>query len=179
MHMHLDCDHLLALKLSDKEAEYCISTLKDALQSPEFKGDGFSVQEILQILMNLTHPSHTSVELVCESVTSRKGKVILVPDYFDQKLITTAMELASNCRCLIDKNIIPVLKGMVRDKHFLSSVCRILWHLLHQNGIRNKMGTGLYEMLDTLRDSSLEEEQLSIHCCLWLLGKADEKGQYP
>lgn len=176
--MHLDCDQLLALKLSEKEAEYCVSTLMDALQSPDFKGDGFSVREILQILTNLTHPAHTAVELVCGSVTSQTAKLILVPDLFDQKLIIAAMELARNCHYLIDQNIIPVLEGMVGDGKFLSSACRILWHLLHQTGVKNKVAPGLYEKLEALQEPSLQEEQLSIHCCLWLLGKADEEGQY-
>lgn len=173
MHSHLDCDQLLALTLDEKEAEYCVSTLIDALQSPVLKGDGFAVHEILQILTNLTHPSHSTVESVCESMTTQKGKLILVPDYYDQKLIIAAMELAKSCHCLIKHDLIPVLEGMVREKKFLSSASRILWNLLHHQGIKNKIAP---EICEILQDSTPQEDQLSIHCCLWLLGKTDEKG---
>ena len=177
LHIHLDCDQLMALKLNEKEIEYCVSTLAEALQSPSFKGDGFAAHEILQILTNLTHPSHSTIEAVCASMPTQKQKLIVVPDYFDQKYLEAAMELGKLCHSLVDHGLLQILEGMLREKVFPFSACRVLWHLLHHQGIKN-IALGLCEILENFQKPSFNQDQFALYCCLWLLGKADKKGTY-
>lgn len=175
LHIHLDCNELLALTLNEREAKYCVSTLTSALQSPDLKDDGYAVHELLQVLIGLTHPANTTANLLAESMSPPKGKLILVPDYFDQQLVITTMELARNIQNLLDQNIILVIEGMVGEKQFLPLACRLLWNLLHHPGIKNKISPGIHNFLKTLQEPL--EDQLAIHCCLWLLEKPDEKGK--
>lgn len=178
LHIHLDCNQLLALALDEKEAEYCVTTLTSALQSPDLKGDGFAVHEILQILTNLTHPAHTTIESLAKLMTPPKGKLIVIPDYFDAQLVFATEVLAKNCRNLVDQGIITVIEGLLQQKQFLPLTCQLLWNLLHQPSIKKKIGPGMHRLLKDLPECSLQEDQPALYCCLWLLGNVDEKGIY-
>ena len=171
MHMHLDCEQLHALVLNDKEAEYCIATFRNALKSPDLTADGYAVHEILYILSNLTHPSHsTSITLSLEKST--------VPDSFDQKFIMASKELTNNCLKLISYGIISLLEELVMDlgRKFISLACKILWNLLHHPSVESIVTNNTHGVLKVLENTSHQDTEYAIYCCLWFLESNDEKG---
>ena len=190
LHEHLDCEQLLTLELEEKEIIYCVQVLKSAITSPDFTTEGFSVHELLQILGNFTHPSYCTVKSSKLSAESHSKKIESHPkkkekpkklSYFDQKMLEVAEKLAKNCFILNQFQVIPLLEECLSHSKFQGLACRLLWNLLHQRGIKKEMDSNypnIYSVLDTMKAFCDSADQLICHCCLWLLGKANEKGKY-
>ena len=181
LHVHLDCDELLVLKFEDREAEYCIETLKSAIDSPDFKADGMSVFELLEILINMTHPYQSAAEIKISAIKhlSKKEKKPVNLSNFDQKMLEAAEELVKNSLSLIHLNIISLLESIFREKKFQAAACKLLWNLLHQENVKKEVLSnhpGICEALDTMKISTAPDDQLSSHCCLWLLESFNNKG---
>lgn len=171
--MNLDCDELLALKFEDEELEYCVNSLRSAISSPDFKADGISV---LHILINITHPSFSTVIKTSASKCQpgKKEKQMML-GYFDQRMVEAAEELVKNCYGLIDLDIISLLESILNENEFRTAACKLL---LHQEGIKCRVlsnHSGICKALEALKTSEVPDDQLSSHCSLWLLGKS-EKG---
>lgn len=157
--MHLDIDQLSNLILSEQDINYCLSTLTQSLSTPDFRAGGFAAHEVLQILINVTHPAHSS-EVV-------KGK-----DYFDEMFENVAKKLAKNIHDLVSHNLLVILKRMIQEKLFLSLACQLLWNLLHHESIRRKISPEMITLLEQL-PASTTTDQL-VYCCLRFLGKFDD-----
>lgn len=186
LHMHLDCDQLLALRFSEEELKYCINSLKSALDSPDFQADAISVDEFLQILIGATHPSlFTKVKIPFarylpkkkRKAKSKKSRSIKL-GYFDEKMNEVAEELVKNCFSLIDLNIFSLLENILRKEKFQTLACKLLWNLLHHENISTTVLSdhpGIYESLELMKVCKSQDAQLISHCSLWLLG-ASNKG---
>lgn len=178
--MHLDCDELFSLKFEDEELEYCVNSLRGAISSPDFKADGISVNEFLQILTGITHPSFsTMIKTSATKAQPKKKEKHMILSYFDQRMIEVAEELVKNSYGLIGLNIISLLESILGKNEFQTAACKLLWNLLHQEGIKCKVlsdHSGVCKALEALKTSKVPDDQLSSHCSLWLLGRANEKG---
>lgn len=182
LHLHLDCDQLLSLRLNKIEAEYCVDTFKGAISSPDFTADGFAAHELLQILRNLTHPCvffESNPSATVGKLKTEKEDEKTKMSYFDCKMCEAAEELMGNCSDFIHFGLVPVLESSLKHEMFRTLACRLLWNLLYQDSVKENISTnypGIVKLLVAMQDSSLPEDQLLSHCCLWRLGKIDEKG---
>ncbi len=179
LHRHLDCEQLISLKIKEKEANYCVKSLQNAIVSPDFKADGFAVHELLQILTNLTHPSHSAViKMISTKSHSKKEKT----SYFDQKMLEAAETSEHNCFILNQFKIIPLLDDYIfKEMVFQHQACKLLWNFLHQDGFKDEITSnhsGICESVHHIMQNitSTPDDQLLCHCCLWLLGEPEEKG---
>ena len=177
--MHLDCDELLVLMFEDKEAEYCVDTLTSAINSPDFKADGISAFEFLEILTNMTHP-YQSMEINISTIKhpSKKEKPVKM-SYFDQKMLEAAEVFVRNSVSLIHLNIISLLENILKEKKFQDAACKLLWNLLHRENVKKEVLSnhpGICEALETIKISAGPDGYLSSHCCLWLLKSSNSKG---
>ena len=181
LYMHLDCDELLVLKFEDREAEYCIDTLTSAINSPDFKADGISVFEFLEILTNMTHPyQSTEIKMSAIKHLSKKKEKPVKLSYFDQKMVEAAEELVHNSLSLIHLNVISLLESIFKEKKFQGAACKLLWNLLHQENVKKEVlcnHPGICEALETMKISAAPDDQLSSHCCLWLLESSNNQGK--
>lgn len=173
LHTHLDCNQLLALALNEREVGFCVSTLKAALLSPDLKGNGIALHEMLQILVNLTHPA---CSVTTQSVLHDPEKS--TPNYFSKSFATATEKLAENSRKLIEYDIASLLEKMISEGKCLSLVCRILWHLLHHEDMQSKIAPETCGVLMSFQDTISQYEKMSVDCCLWLLGLSDKEGTY-
>lgn len=180
LHKFLDCDQLLALRLTEKEAEYCVSTLKNAINSTDFKGGGFSARELFQILDNFTHPSLAFPVINPLSLSPPKKENANA--IFDQKIIEATNILSgTNTSSLGQSEIISLLHYIILKKEaFQAQACKLLWNLLHHDSFKLKVLTdfpGLCTAIEQAALTSPAGDHLVYHCCLWSLNKANEKGK--
>ena len=182
LHTHLDCEQLFSLMLEEEEVEYCIKTLKGAIVSQDFKSGGFAVHELLQILTNFTHPSYsTSIKTLSSNKPQSKKENPKRLSNFDQKMLAVNEMLTKNCINLKQFKIIPLLDYIFKEMVFHAQTCRLLWNLLHCDAFREEVMSkysGIYEAVSQMMKevSHVQDDHHLYYCCLWLLGKADEKG---
>lgn len=181
LHQQLDCDQLLALKLTDKEAEYCVTTLARAIDSPSFKANGFAVHELLKILTNLTH-SYSAMKKFVE-VQSAGGRKQKRPEEhtcssFDQQMLKTADELEKNSQKLMSHGLSSVIERVFRVEKFQEAAAKLLLNLVHHQPVVESDFSAMIEILKSLCESPFHvDHQLAAQCCLWQL-RAVERGTY-
>lgn len=179
LHQHLDCDQLLALKLTDNEAKYCVTTLASAIDSPSFSGDGFAVHELLKILTNLTH-SYSALKEFIEAppAIGKKQKRPAEFGSFDMQMLKTADELEKNSRKLLNHGLLTTLERVFKVEKFRGLAAKLLLNLLHHKPIKRVVESDFPAIIKILRsywESTLDSD-LVAHCCLWLL-EAIERGK--
>lgn len=171
---HLDCDQLLAIKLEEREAEYCISTLVAGASAPSLKADGFSVHEILCILTNFTQ-SYSTLKMAANTVQTEFSR-------FEQRMCKTADELEKNCKVLMKQKLLDTIAFLllVPEENIQEASARLLWNLLHFKAFKEKVlleFPAIVKALNTLRDVPSPDIQLTAFCALWVLGLVDDDGK--
>ena len=174
LHQQLDCDQLLALKLTDGEAEYCVSTLAATINTQSFKADGFAVHELLDILINLTHSYSAMKKFVMgQSVGRKKQKRQEELGSFDQRMLIAADELERNSQKLMSHGLLSVIERVLKVEKFQGAAAKLLWNLLHHEPIKAAVKSdfpAIIEILEFQYKSSVpSDHQLIVHCCLWQL----------
>ena len=170
----MDCNQLQALKLSDKEAEYCSTTLSQAVDSPNLSADGFAVHELLNILINLTS-SYSAVKRFI-LIQSGGGKGQRKPgelSSFDQQMLKAADELERNSGMLVHHGLLKVIEKLQTFEQFGVSVSRLLWNLLHSDAVKAVVKSDFPNMIELLKSQyiapSSSSHEMNMRCCLWQL----------
>ena len=170
----MDCNRLQALELSDKEAEYCNTTLSQAVDSPNLTADGFAVHELLNVLVNLTR-SYTAVKRFI-MIQSAEGKGQRKPgevSSFDQQMLKTADDLERNSKMLVHHGLLRVIETLQTLERFDVAVSRLLWNLLHSDAVKAVVKSDFPNMTELLKSQyvapSSSSHKMNIHCCLWQL----------
>ena len=172
LRQQLDCDQLLALKLTDKEAEYCVTTLGKSINLSSFKSDGFAVSELLTILTNLTWP-YTAMKRLMEVklAGARKHSRPVEMGYFDQQMLKTADELEKNSQMVMRYGLLNVMERVLRVEQFQEAATKLLCNLLHSEAVRAVVGSDFPDIIELLQSqcetSPHEDHQLIAYCCLW------------
>ena len=177
LHGNLDCEQLLVLSLEENEADYCVKRLHEAVNSPDFKAEGFATHELLHILDNFTNLSYCKPSL--GSFPSKKGKA-KKPSYFDQLMLEVADKFANNCLLLTRLKILPLLeKFLTHPNKFQGQACKLLWNLLHQDKIKHELEANYPNVCHQIQDMkgvASEKDQQIIYCCLWQLEVENREG---
>lgn len=180
----LDCDQLLALRLDEREASYCVATLATAVCSHDMTADGFSVHELLLILTNLTQP-HSVPKKEMSPQSKHKGKKhqqkVKQPSEFDQQMLNALNELETNCQILMNHELLDILENtlQISDEKIQEASARVLWNLLHSEVVRTKVESEFADIrscLFALCETSSPAVHLAAQNALWLVDVSDEKG---
>lgn len=175
LHQQLDCEQLSALKITESEAEFCVTTFAKTIDSPNFKADGFAAHELLQLLTNLTH-SYSAVKqfMDTQSAGKRKHNKPGELSYFDQQMLKVAIELEGNSERFVRYGLLNAIERVLRVEQFQEGATKLLCNLLHTETIKSAIESNFPSVIELLQcqcENSLQEDhQLAAYCCLWQIG---------
>lgn len=171
---YLDCYEMLNLKLTVKEAIFCIDTLFEATRSAKFESESFSAYEMLLVLINFTHPYIFQNDILNkDSCTNDSKKSSL----FSQNLLTGLHLLKENFSLLmVDKlfqSIVLLLKSPA-EKHIQEKCIQFVWNLIHYLPAKKKIMSEFEEIISAIKvhwKSGSSELQTISYCVLYLFGE--------
>lgn len=176
----LDYNHILALKLEEREAKYCITTLSEAMQPPQFSAEGFSLCEILEILNKLTHPTLTyeKPQSDAANIQQRKHQVL---SKFEQKMNEARNELKANFSLLTRFKLLNLIESLllISDNRVQELSVVLLWNVLHIETVKDEVLTqfpGIIENVLKFCDGSMSHTEQVADCVLLLLDPEDCQG---
>ena len=169
---HLDCHQLFHLKISETEAQYCVSTLATTASSPNYKDDGFALHEILKILIHLTKPYQSLSSLF-------KGDL----SDFENKMIGFSVVMEENVQLLHSCGILNAFHSLVLApcETYMAKTAQLLWNLLHCKAVKQAALSDFPNIVSALKaiaGDSNSSAQLACHCACWLLGLCERSKLY-
>jgi len=169
---YLDCYEIPDLKLTVKEANFCIDSLSKATKSADLLGETFTAYEMLLILINFTHPYFFH-----DNALTRDGNVIdsKKNSLFSQNMIVALHVLKENFLLLmvdeLFKSIEVLLKSSV-EKHIQEKCIQLVWNLIHYLPAKEMIMSKFEEIVSAItvhwKSESLELQNIS-YCVLYLL----------
>ena len=173
---YLNCYEILDLKLTVKEAIFCIDTLSEATKSADLESETFTAHEMLLILINFTHPYFLQDKMFAKQLHTTDSKK---SSLFSQNLLKALLVLKENFSLLttdeIFQSITILLKTSV-DKHIQEKCVQFVWNLIHHLPAKEKVISKFKEIVSAIkvhRKSASSELQTISYCVLYLLGEVN------
>lgn len=171
---YLDCYELLDLKLTVKEADFCIDTLSEAANSADLESETFTAYEMLLILVNFTHPYFLQDSaLTKDGHTADPKKSSL----FSQNMLATLKVLKENFSLLMADKLFQSIKVLLKsplEKHIQEKCIQLTWNLSHYLPAKEKIMLEHQEIISAIKvhwKSAYSELQAMSYCVLYLLGE--------
>ncbi len=165
------------LQLETKEAEVCVELLNN---NRTFSVEEYTTKEILQVLINFTHPMHSDLFLEEKNKlkNQKKGKESRKVSGFEQALKTVRLKYKENVLTLDRLGILSAIENILSESMYIKPACQILWNIIHHCEIRCKLKrecSKLRQILEDLKHSSDSELSLMANSCLWMLQDQQDK----
>ena len=171
---YLDSYEILDLKLTGKEASFCIDTLSEATKSADLESETFTAYEMLLILINFTHPYFLQDKMSTKHLLATDSKK---SSQFSQKMLKSLHLLKENFSLLIaDKlfqSIAVILRSSV-EKSIQEKCIQFVWNLIHHIPAKEKILSNFEEIVSAIKvcwKSPFLELQTISYCVLYLLGE--------
>jgi len=157
------------LSLSQEEATYLLTTLSEAILSPDLRADGHSVKELLNFLINFTTQLGTIVESK-DSVQHKQKYSIFYVGYKRRKNVSS-----KNIEMLINLGLIESLGNLkTMESSVMEQVLHLLWNIVHEEASVPMISSAVSKIL---RIPCVEASANSlVQCIQWFLGGADQSG---
>ena len=161
----LDCEQLLALKLTRDEANTCVSLLRKAIEDPQQMAEDFSLLTILRAIIWFIHEYHRQDKSLKKNACSE----------YESKLVSVSQELRCNIELLVGEDVFPCVKVLLNlsgKEELQATAARLLWCLAHDAAVKMQILTD-NEILGALKDAENQSSpklKMASHCVLSLLG---------
>ena len=171
---YLNCYELLDLKLTVKEAIFCIDTLSEAARSADLESETFTAREMLLILINFTHPYFLQDRLFTKYLQSTDSKK---SSLFSQNLLKALHVLKENFSLLTADELfqsITIILSTSADKHIQEKCIQFVWNLIRHIPAKEKIMVKYKEIVSTIKahwKSASSELHTISYCVLYLLGE--------
>ena len=171
---YLDCYELLNLKLTAKEASFCIDTLSAATKSADLESETFSAYEMLLVLINFTNPYFLQENILTKDRCPPNSKK---SSLFSQNMLTTLHSLKENFYLLLADELfqsIEVLLKSPMEKHIQAKCIQLVWNLVHYLPAKEKIMSKFNKIVSAIKfhwKSESSELQTISYCVLYFLGE--------
>lgn len=178
---HLRHEQFVYLELDSEEAAYLVTLFSDAIESPLFSSEGYSLDEILQFLVNFTRPCSIKVEEEEHLEVSEEVKKAAQPSQFSLDYAESLKKLSfNNIELVIKSGILsPIEKFLGKNEANLltiESCLHLLCNVLHLNVALQVLSSLHGNLVNILQQSSACSE--AVLCVQWLLGNVDKNGKF-
>ena len=171
---YLDCYELLDLKLTVKEADFCIYTLSEAAKSADLESETFTAYEMLLILINFTCPYFLQdyvLAKVGHTADPKKSSL------FSQNMMKALNVLKENFSLLIVDKLLQSIEVLLKsplENHIQEKCIQLAWNLSHFLPAKEKIMSKYEEIVSAIKvhwKSASSELQILSYCVLYLLGE--------
>ena len=171
---YLDCYELLDLKLTVKEADFCIYTLSEAAKSADLESETFTAYEMLLILINFTCPYFLQdyvLAKVGHTADPKKSSL------FSQNMMKALNVLKENFSLLIVDKLLQSIEVLLKsplENHIQEKCIQLAWNLSHFLPAKEKIMSKYEEIVSAIKvhwKSASSELQTLSYCVLYLLGE--------
>ncbi len=176
-HEILNPEQIGHLQLDTKEAAVCVELLNN---NRKCSVEEYTTKEILQVLINFTHPMHSDLFLEEKNKlkNQKKGKESRKVSGFEQALKTVRLKYKENVLTLDCLGIFSAIENILSESMYIKPACQILWNIIQHCEIRCKLKREcgkLCQILKNLQHSSDSELSLMANSCLWMLQDQHDK----
>lgn len=176
---HLAHEQLVHLELDSEEATYLVTLFSDAVQSPSLNSEGYSLDEVLQFLINFTRPCVRDAGEECLTM-NEKGKKEARPSQFSIDYTDNLKKLSSNnIELLFKSEILPLIEKFLgqneANMQTIVNCLHLVYNLFHLNAAVKvlSLSENFLSLLQKLT-SICPEAVLYVQ---WLLGNVNKKGK--
>lgn len=175
---HLAHEQLVHLELDPEEATYLVTLFSDAIQSPSLNSEGYSLDEILQFLINFTRPSVRDVGEECLTINEKEKKQAK-PSQFSIDYNDKLKKLSSNnIELLFKSGILPLIEKFLCQNEAnmqIENCLHLVYNLFHLNAAVKVLSPsenflGILQKLTSIYPEAVLYVQ-------WLLGNVNKKGK--
>lgn len=171
---YLDCYELLDLKLTVKEANFCIDTLFEATKSADLESETFTAYEMLLILINFTNPYFLHENVLTKGRDTADSKKTSL---FSQNMFTTLDSLKENFFLLVADELFQSIEVLLKSsvkKDIQEKCVQFVWNLIHYLPAKEKIVSKFKEIVSAIKyhwKSASSKLKTIAYCVLYLLGE--------